>query len=333
MKDTLKFGREKGWKTDHLRPHRPRAGKIARQGRRPDRRNPGLRGGVHRGLARSGHDDDQGRSGQDDRPKRAGQHHRAAKHAEVRHRAGAVEGQAGRSAQAGREAGQAGQRVRRRRWPRSTFTRRFRPAAWMRRAWSCPPRWRRSPWASTRPSSSTGPLRECLDAQMVIFSGLKIDKLDDLEAMIARGKIRKVIAAGSLAMALKKAAAELDGKQFDLGSVRRSRPTRTSRTTFPRERIEQAKKMIAEGRAKGHRVRHAGRFRAARRPGIGDRRAGQSAVRRRAGLQRALREEGRRVHRRAQERSRRRPWSSTTACSACSRIRDSRKARRSSSPN
>ena len=36
---------------------------------------------------------------------------------------------------------------------------------------------------------------------MVIFSGLKIDKLDDLEAMIDRGKIRKVIAAGSLAMA------------------------------------------------------------------------------------------------------------------------------------
>ena len=65
-----------------------------------------------------------------------------------------------------------------------------------------------------------GHLKECLNAQMVIFSGLKIDKLDDLQAMIARGKIRRVIAAGSLAMALKKAAAELDGKQFDLGLSR-----------------------------------------------------------------------------------------------------------------
>ena len=53
--------------------------------------------------------------------------------------------------------------------------------------------------------------------EMVVFSGLKIDKLDDLEAMVAHGKIRKVIAAGSLAMALKKAAAELEDKQFDLG--------------------------------------------------------------------------------------------------------------------
>ncbi len=95
-----------------------------------------------------------------------------------------------------------------------------------------------------------GHLKECLNAQMVIFSGLKIDKLDDLEAMIARGKIRRVIAAGSLAMALKKAAAELDGKQFDLGFsedlAHKDKPY-----YIPRERIEQAKRMIAEGRTKG----------------------------------------------------------------------------------
>ena len=69
-----------------------------------------------------------------------------------------------------------------------------------------------------------GHLKECLGAQMVIFSGLKIDKLDDLEAMIARGKIRRVIAAGSLAMALKKAAAELDGKAVRSRTVRRPGP-------------------------------------------------------------------------------------------------------------
>ena len=95
-----------------------------------------------------------------------------------------------------------------------------------------------------------GHLKECLNAQMVIFSGLKIDKLDDLQAMINRGKIRKVIAAGSLAMALKKAAAELDGRQFDLGlsedSAQKDKPY-----YIPRERIEQAKGMVAEGRTKG----------------------------------------------------------------------------------
>ncbi len=95
-----------------------------------------------------------------------------------------------------------------------------------------------------------GHLKNCLDAQMVIFSGLKIDKLDDLQAMIDRGKIRKVIAAGSLAMALKKAAAELDGKQFDLGLS--EDPAHKDKPYYiPRERIEQAKNMLTEGRQKG----------------------------------------------------------------------------------
>jgi len=95
-----------------------------------------------------------------------------------------------------------------------------------------------------------GHLKECLNAQMVIFSGLKIDKLDDLEAMIARGKIRKVIAAGSLAMALKKAAMELDGKPFDLGLS--EDPAHKDKPSYiPRERIDQAKKMLSDGRSKG----------------------------------------------------------------------------------
>jgi len=95
-----------------------------------------------------------------------------------------------------------------------------------------------------------GHQKECLNAQMVIFSGLKIDKLDDLEAMIARGKIRKVIAAGSLAMALKKAAMELDGKPFDLGLS--EDPAHKDKPSYiPRERIDQAKKMLSDGRSKG----------------------------------------------------------------------------------
>jgi phosphoglycerate kinase len=41
-----------------------------------------------------------------------------------------------------------------------------------------------------------GPMQRCLQAQLVVFSGLKIDKLDDLSAMIDRGTIRWVITAG-----------------------------------------------------------------------------------------------------------------------------------------
>jgi phosphoglycerate kinase len=96
----------------------------------------------------------------------------------------------------------------------------------------------------------TGPMMRCLEAQLVIFSGLKADKLDDLEAMVQRGKIRRVFTAGSLAMALKKAAAELDGQKFCLGVA--EDPTHGEQPYFiPRERIEQAKRMIEDGRAKG----------------------------------------------------------------------------------
>jgi phosphoglycerate kinase len=93
-------------------------------------------------------------------------------------------------------------------------------------------------------------LRDCLNAQVVIFSGLKADKLDDMEAMINRGKIRLVITAGSLAMALKKASEELAGHEFNLGAS--EDPANSDKPFFiPRNRIEQAKKMLVEGRKKG----------------------------------------------------------------------------------
>ena len=38
-------------------------------------------------------------------------------------------------------------------------------------------------------SEFDGPMLRCVEAQLVVFSGIKIDKLDDLEAMIDRGKI------------------------------------------------------------------------------------------------------------------------------------------------
>ncbi len=95
-----------------------------------------------------------------------------------------------------------------------------------------------------------GHLKQCLSAQMVVFSGLKIDKLDDLQAMIDRGKIRKVIAAGSLAAGLKKAAMEIEGKPFDLGLSQD--PAHKDKPYYiPAERIEQAKRMLSEGKAKG----------------------------------------------------------------------------------
>jgi 3-phosphoglycerate kinase len=96
----------------------------------------------------------------------------------------------------------------------------------------------------------TGPMMRCLEAQLVIFSGLKIDKLDDLSAIVGRGKVRHVFAAGSLAMALKKAAAELDGKSVCLGVA--EDPAHSDKPYYiPPDRIAQARQMIADGRKKG----------------------------------------------------------------------------------
>jgi 3-phosphoglycerate kinase len=95
-----------------------------------------------------------------------------------------------------------------------------------------------------------GPMMRCLKTQLVVFSGLKIDKLDDLEAMIARGTIRWVFAAGSLAMALKKGIGELDGQNVCLGVA--EDPAHADKPYYiPRARVEQAMKMVRDGRRKG----------------------------------------------------------------------------------
>lgn len=87
-------------------------------------------------------------------------------------------------------------------------------------------------------------------AELVIFSGLKINKLDDLQAILNRGQVKLVIAAGSLAMALKKAVAELDGTTFEMGAAGDASKS-DSKIYIPPERIAQAKEMIQKGRSNG----------------------------------------------------------------------------------
>ena len=95
-----------------------------------------------------------------------------------------------------------------------------------------------------------GPLMKCMDAELVVSSGLKMDKLDDLTAMIARGKIRWVFLAGALAMGVKKAAYQVDGKDFCIGEAEDSAKSAEPWYVQP-DRLEQAKQIIIEGRAKG----------------------------------------------------------------------------------
>ena len=95
-----------------------------------------------------------------------------------------------------------------------------------------------------------GPMRRCLNADLVVFSGLKTDKLDDLQAVIDRGRVKWVFVAGNLVLALVKADAELAGKEYSLGVA--EKPENSKEPWYiERGRVDQAKKMLSEGRAKG----------------------------------------------------------------------------------
>jgi len=86
------------------------------------------------------------------------------------------------------------------------------------------------------------------NANMVVFSGLKIDKLNDLEDALKRGHIRWIISAGSLAMALLKGRAELNGENFSLG---RAETDEKEKFYISRERIEQGKRIVEHCRKNG----------------------------------------------------------------------------------
>lgn len=91
-------------------------------------------------------------------------------------------------------------------------------------------------------------LQKTRQAELVIFSGMKLEKLDDLQAILKRGQVRVVIAAGLLALALKKADAELAGQPFEMGVAGSQKE---SKIYIPPERIEQAKTMLAGARQNG----------------------------------------------------------------------------------
>lgn len=96
----------------------------------------------------------------------------------------------------------------------------------------------------------SGPMLRCLKAQLVVFSGLKADKLDDMDAIIRRGHVKKLFVAGSLAMSLRKADALLAGGDFHIGLA--EQPEQSKEPYFvPPSRLEQAKRMLTEGRKAG----------------------------------------------------------------------------------
>ena len=88
-------------------------------------------------------------------------------------------------------------------------------------------------------------------ATMIVISGLKINKLDDLEQILLRGTLGVVIAAGSLAMALKKAEAQDRGVAFHIG--RAETDTAADFYVSPK-RLEQARRIVRACKTQGVRL-------------------------------------------------------------------------------
>ena len=91
-------------------------------------------------------------------------------------------------------------------------------------------------------------IKNARKSNFVVFSGLKINKLDDLEGIVERGKLILIIAAGSLATALKKARAQLDGDDYFIGLAETDS---NQKTYVDPKRIEQAKRIIEKAEKQG----------------------------------------------------------------------------------
>ena len=91
------------------------------------------------------------------------------------------------------------------------------------------------------------------EAGLVSFSGLKLDKLDDLHGIVRRGRVETILVGGSLAMALRKADGEARGEDVSIGAA--EDPARSGDKTYvPREAIDRAGELLAEANARGTKV-------------------------------------------------------------------------------
>jgi phosphoglycerate kinase len=88
-------------------------------------------------------------------------------------------------------------------------------------------------------------------AGAVIMSGVKADKLTDLERIIQRGEVRVIVVAGALAMSLIKASAQLDGTEFSIGRAE-TEPDAPYYVSL--ERLNQAKQIVMDARQRDVRL-------------------------------------------------------------------------------
>ncbi len=90
-----------------------------------------------------------------------------------------------------------------------------------------------------------------VSADLLIFSGLKANKLDDLEPIIGRGHVRDLIVGGALAMSLVKANGAMNGEEISIG-LAESDPGYVAYVAP--ERIDQAMRILSTCQSMGTKV-------------------------------------------------------------------------------
>jgi phosphoglycerate kinase len=91
------------------------------------------------------------------------------------------------------------------------------------------------------------------DAGLVCFSGMKLDKLRHLHGIVQRGCVEVILAGGSLAMALRKAAGEIAGEDASIGAAGND-AYKDEKAYVPASAIEKARQLLVDAEAKGIRV-------------------------------------------------------------------------------
>ena len=91
------------------------------------------------------------------------------------------------------------------------------------------------------------------EAGLVIFSGMKLDKLKQLMRIVDAGRVELILTGGSLAMALRQAAAERAGERTSIGAA--GNPANKDAKAFvPRSAVERARKLLDRANDQGVRV-------------------------------------------------------------------------------
>ncbi len=83
------------------------------------------------------------------------------------------------------------------------------------------------------------------EAGLVVFSGLKLDKLRQLHGIVTQGRVERIVAGGSLAMALLKARGEVEGKDVSIGAAGDD-VNKEAKAYVPASAVEEARQLLMD---------------------------------------------------------------------------------------